>query len=89
MRPVAIGACAATKLAMCAARSRSVPCSGEQAAPTPKRASAHRVQRGSDAQRFEDAAPTVLAVLVRARTFDAVARSLPHSASAHAIADSV
>lgn len=83
--PNAIGVCAATKLAMTAARSRSVP---TPRGATPKSDSAHRVQRRSDAQRVADAAPTVFCVLVRARTCAAVARSCAHSDSAHAIAPS-
>lgn len=82
-RPDAIGACAATKAAMTAARSRSVP---PPRGDTPKSNSAHRVQRRSDAQRVADAAPTVFCVLVRARTCAAVARSCDHSDRAHAIA---
>ena len=63
--PCAIGLCAATKLAMTAARSRSVaPAHGA----SPKSDCAHRVQRRSDAQHVADAAPTVVCVLVRTRT---------------------
>lgn len=61
---VAMGACDATKLATRAARSRSVPSSG---GAHPKSASAHRVQRRSEAQRVADAAPIVFAVLVLER----------------------
>jgi hypothetical protein len=70
--PAEIGACAATKLTMRAARSRSVPCSP---AAVPKSLSAERVQRNNDAQRVADAAPTRLAVLLRARVAAAVIRS--------------
>ncbi len=83
-RPVARGACAATKVATRDARSRMVPSSPGS---TPKSASAHRVQRGSDAQRVADA-PIVFAVLVRFRTDAGVMCSYAQSASAHAIAAS-
>lgn len=67
------------------ARARIVPPSRVS---IPKSASAHCVQRRSDAHRVADEAPKVLLVLVRARTEGAVARSYAQSASAHAIADS-
>ena len=63
--PCAIGLCAATKLAMTAARSRSVP---PARGALPKSDSPHRVQRRSDAQHIAHAAPTVVCVLVRTRT---------------------
>lgn len=82
--PTACGACAAMKHAIRAARSRIVP---TPVGAIPKSASAQRVQRGSDAQRFGAASPMTFAVLVRSRTERAVARSYAHSASAHAIAE--
>lgn len=83
--PAATAACAATKAATFAARSRIVPCSP---GAMPNSVSAHRVQRRSEAHRVADAAPIAFAVLVRDRTCAAVARSHPHCASAHAIAHS-
>lgn len=83
--PDAIGVCAATKLAITAARSRSVP---PPRGDTPKSDSAHRVQRPNDAQRVADDAPTIFCVLVRERTCAAVAPSCDHSDRAHAIAAS-
>lgn len=68
---VAIDACAATNAAIWAARSRVVPSSD---GAKPKSATAQRVQRGRDGQRFADAAPIVLAVLVFDRVAAAVAR---------------
>src|SRR5690606_27977523 len=63
--PVASGACAATNAATRAARSRIVPSS---AGPTPKSASAQRVQRRSAAQRVAGVASHCLAACVRARS---------------------
>ena len=57
---------------MRAARSRNVP---RSAGVVPKSLSAQRVQRNNDAQRVADAAPTCLAVLLRARVAVAVIRS--------------
>lgn len=70
--PLVIGACAAMKVAIAAARSRSVPVAGSS---HPKSDTAHRVQRASEAQRVADAAPIVFAVLVRSRTQAAGTRS--------------
>ena len=84
-RPVTSGAFDETNAAIRAARSRIVP---RSPGATPKSATTHCVQRRSDAHRVADAAPTTLAVLARARTDAAVARSYPQSASAHPIAAS-
>jgi hypothetical protein len=73
------------KVAMPAARSRSVPVAGSS---HPKSDTAHRVHRASEAQRVAEAAPIVFAVLVRSRTEAAGMRSEAHHASAAAIAQS-
>lgn len=83
--PVTIGVFDAMNAAIRAARSRTVP---RSPGVTPKSASAHCVQRRSDAQRVAEEAPTVLAVLVRARTDADVSCAYAQSASAHAIAPS-
>jgi hypothetical protein len=83
--PATTGAFDAMKAAIRAARWRTVPPSP---GAIPKSTSAHWVQRRSDAQRVAEEAPTVLAVLVRARTDADVSCAYAQSASAHAIAPS-